>query len=505
MTVAVSTMAEDTARELRRRLQDVLIVAALLAFITALHTFTAASTPTQLALHELYRRLYYLPVLYAASRFGLRGGIVTATAAALLFTPHAVLNLGGFFGGRIDNLFEIIMYVLLGGLFGRLRDLDDRRNRDLRQVSVRLEDAYRVLEDRAMQLITIQDYTQSILRSVASGVITVGPDGSVATVNPAAERILGMTEDVVTAKAARTLFRDDGGLSADLSRVLAGRVPRTMRDQVVTTRGGRALHVQVSVSRMRDVGGRRLGAVITIEDVSEIKALTDQLIRADRLAAMGELTAGVAHEVRNPLGIIRASVQLMEEGKPGQARVHEAAEVIKHEIDRLDRVIKALLDFGRPSAPTLRPVDVREVMEEVILFTRKFADRSNVQITEVHPDDLPLIMADPEQLKQVFVNLISNAVQAMADEGGTLTIETGHEDEFVFVRFADTGPGIPPEMLGKVFDPFFSTRDDGSGLGLTIVHRIVDEHGGHIEVASDSGNGTAFTIHLPTMAQEDLK
>jgi len=492
------TDAEREA-ELSARLRDVLIVGMLLATVTLLHQFTSAQTPTQHALHDLFRRLYYIPILYAAFRFGSRGGVVTAVASVLLYAPHAAVSLGGFFGQGIDNFFEIVMYVLMGGLFGRLRDHEERRTRDLMQVSTKLEEAYRVLEERAVQLISIQDYTQSIVRSVTSGVITVGPDGSVATLNPAAERMLGTSEDVVVARTIRSVFKDDGGLAADVAKVLEGRVPRTLRDVTIVTRSGKTVHAQASVSRMRDIGGRKLGAVVTIEDVSEIKTLTDQLIRADRLAAMGELTAGVAHEVRNPLGIIRASVQLMEESGENRAKVHDAAEVIKHEIDRLDRVIKALLDFGRPSVPTMRPVEIRRVLEEVVLFTRKFADRSRVEIVEEYAEDVPDVMGDPEQLKQVFVNLISNAVQAMAEDGGTLTVSVGFEDEFVYVRFSDTGPGIPSDSVGKVFDPFFSTRDDGTGLGLTIVHRIVDEHGGHIEVTSDASTGTAFTVHLPAL------
>jgi signal transduction histidine kinase len=134
----------------------------------------------------------------------------------------------------------------------------------------------------------------------------------------------------------------------------------------------------------------------------------------------------------------------------------------------------------------------------VALFSRTFASRARVQVVENYSADAPDVMADPEQLKQVFVNLISNAVQAMPD-GGTLTIDTGQQDGFVFVRFTDTGPGIPDDVLGKIFDPFVSTRDAGTGLGLTIVHRIVDEHDGHIEVASEQGVGTAFTVWLPAL------
>jgi two-component system, sporulation sensor kinase E len=490
---------EAKGRHSNKQLRDVLIIASMLVAITALHTFTPTGPPFYDLLHDFYRRLYYVPILYAAFVFGFRGGLITGIASALLYAPYVQVGTHGILGVRIDNWVEVVMYLAMGSLFGWLRDIEEHRTADLVQVSRKLEEAYGVLEERAMQLISIQDYTQSILRSVTSGVLTVDADASVATVNPAAERILGVTEDHLVARALPALFKDDGGLSTDVRKVLDGRIPRTMRDLTVVTEAGRTVHTQASVSRLRDIGGRKLGAVVTIEDVSDVKALTEQLIRADRLAALGELTAGVAHEVRNPLGIIRASVQLMEDAECSKERVHEAATVIKQEIDRLDKVIKALLDFGRPAAPTLRPVSVRKVIEEVALFSRPSANRARVEIIESYGRDVPDVMADPEQLKQVFVNLISNAVQAMSDGGGTLTVETGSDAGFVFVRFIDTGPGIPDGVLGKIFDPFVSTRADGTGLGLTIVHRIVDDHDGHIEVASQAGVGTAFTVWLPAL------
>jgi two-component system sensor histidine kinase AtoS len=354
------------------------------------------------------------------------------------------------------------------------------------------------LEERAVQLKAAQGYSQSILLSVTAGVVTVDPDLAVATLNPAAERILGISQDMLVGRPLASVFKDDGALSADIRKILDGRSPRTLRDVKLVTASGKVVHAQASVSRMRDPGGRQLGAVVTIEDVSEVKALTDQLMRADRLAALGELTAGVAHEVRNPLGIIRASVQLMEDSECDRQRVTSAAQVIKQEIDRLDRVIKALLDFGRPAAPTMRPVAVELVLEDVALFSTTFAKRSHVKLEHHYAAHVPDVMADPEQLKQVFVNLISNAVQAMPG-GGTLSVTTGQENGFVFVTFRDTGGGIPADVLGKVFDPFVSMRDDGTGLGLTIVHRIVDDHSGHMEVTSEPGVGTAFTVWLPAI------
>jgi PAS domain S-box-containing protein len=481
-----------------RTTRSVIIVAVMLASVTVLLLFTNTLVENA-ALHLLYRRLYYVPILYAAFVFGKKGGFLAALAASIPFAMHAQISLGGVWGAGADNGLEIVMYFVVGILFGHLRDMEERKTRDLRQVSLRLEDAYKKLEERAIQLVNIQDYTQSILRSITSGVITVGPDTSVTTVNPAAERMLGVGEFDIVPKPIGHLFDDDGGLEGDVAKVLSGRLPVTLREITAVTSGGKTIHVQVSTSRMRAVGGRILGAVVTFEDISEIKALTEQLIRADRLAAMGELTAGVAHEVRNPLGVIRASVQLLEEAECDQRRVSEATTVMKQEIDRLDKVIKALLDFGRPSKPSLVRTDVEEVLDDVILFTNRFAKQSEVRIDREFMPDLPLVDADPDQLKQVFLNLVTNAVQVMDETGGAITVSTDADEAFVHVRVTDTGPGIPASSIGKVFDPFFSTRDAGTGLGLTIVHRIIDEHDGHIEVGSGS-QGTTFNVSLPIAA-----
>jgi two-component system, NtrC family, sensor histidine kinase AtoS len=491
----VPPVDRGAGRKREHDVRAVVLITVMLVLIAFLQMFTSTGADI-VPLQLLYRRLYFVPVFYAAYMFGKRGGLLTALAATVPFVLHAQHAVDNPFGLGFDNWLEIASLFVLGGLFGTMRDTEERKTEDLRQLSVQLEDAYKKLEERAIQLINIQDYTQSILRSITSGVLTVGPDGSVATANPAAERMLGMSEFEMVPRPIGTLFREDGGVSADVGKVLAGRLPMALRETTAVTSGGRELHLQVSTSRMRAVGGTVLGAVVTLEDVSDIKALTDQLIRADRLAAMGELTAGVAHEVRNPLGVIRASVQLLEDAKGDAARTTEIASVIKQEIDRLDRVIKALLDFGRPSTPTLVRADVNEVLQDVVLFTQRFAKQSDVRIEEHLGEDLPPVMADPDQLKQVFLNLVTNAVQAMGASGGTITITTRGEGEYVEISVADDGPGIPASDIGKVFDPFFTKRAEGTGLGLTIVHRIIDEHEGHIEVESGP-EGTVFTVTLP--------
>ncbi|MDF1541585.1 MAG: ATP-binding protein [Anaerosomatales bacterium] len=496
MTEQPRSAEEAEAQRRAVRLRAVIIVVAMLAVVTTLHLYTNVAGGAVM-LHLLYRRLYYVPILYAAFVFGKKGGLLTALAASVPFAINAQITLGGFTGRTIDSSLEVFMYFAIGVLFGALRDMEERKTADLRQVSARLEEAYKKLEERAIQLINIQDYTQSILRSITSGVLTIGPDGSITTANPAAERLLGMSEYEMVPKSIGALFRDDGGLEGDVRKVLSGRIPLTLREVRMVTDAGHEIHVQASTSRMRAVGGRILGAVVTIEDVSEVKALTEQLMRADRLAAMGELTAGVAHEVRNPLGVIRASVQLLEDAECDAERVRQAGEVMKQEIDRLDKVIKALLDFGRPSKPTMLATDVSSVLGDVVLFTSRFAAQSEVTITGEYAPDLPRVTADPDQLKQVFLNLITNAVQSMEETGGAIRLSAHEQGDFVVVTLSDTGPGIPAEDLGKVFDPFYSTRDAGTGLGLTIVHRIIDEHDGHIELES-SPEGTTIRVALPT-------
>jgi PAS domain S-box-containing protein len=496
---------ESPKRPARRRIEgttrDALVVALILGGIATLHLLSNTS-PQAASMHLLYRKLYYVPIMYAGFAFGWRGGLAVAVASAMLLIPQAQTSAGVLAGPNVDNLYEIAMYFAIGLLFGWLRDLEERKTSDLRQVSLKLEQAYHTLEERAIQLVNIQDYTQAILRSITSGVLTVGPDGSVTTANLAAERMLGMREEDMVPRKLSVLFRDDGGIQQALDRILSGRTPKLVSDVQAITRGGRTLHARIAIARMRDVGGREFGAVVTMEDVSEVRALTDQLIRADRLAAMGELTAGVAHEVRNPLGIIRASVQLVEDSGGDQARVAEATWVIKQEIDRLDRVIKALLDFGRPSAPTLRRIDIEDVISDVVLFTRQFASQAEVEIETEFSAARPIVMADPDQLKQVFVNLVSNAVQAMDVTGGTILMRVWDDDTFVYVAVADNGPGMSAETLDKVFDPFYSTKDSGTGLGLTIVHRIIDQHGGRITVESVPGEGTTFTVALPAASGE---
>jgi len=248
-------------------------------------------------------------------------------------------------------------------------------------------------------------------------------------------------------------------------------------------------------------------AAIAIENArlyENLKQSQDTLRRADRLSSLGLLTAGLAHEIRNPLVAIRTFTQLLPE-RYNDAEFREGFQGLAlKEVDRICGLINDLLSFARPSKPNVSPEAINDVVENITRILETQAKEKNVAIFREFSDNLPKVWIDREQMKQVFMNLILNAIQAM-QEGGSLSIatrsvaRTGADPvgEFVQVEIRDTGVGIPEENLQHIFDPFFTSKDEGSGLGLAVSHQIVQEHGGFVTVESTVGKGTAFFVHVP--------
>lgn len=490
----------DSEKALSDKATAVAIISVTFLLLIGMRLLLGDSTEAPLAV-LVARRVYLVPIALAAWMFGWRGGLaVSALAVVSLLTQYSSGDISGSVAG-IDYI-DSAGYVIAGLCVGVVRARYDRRIREMLEGTVSLREAKDRLEERTIRLVGAQEYTTLILRSITTAVITVGTDGTVTTANPAAERLLGIPDVQMVGRRMGALLRDAQGLDKDVIRALEGRIPSASRDVNLVALDGREVHARISVTRMRASAGNVIGVVIALEDVSALKDLTDQLVRADRLASMGELTAGVAHEVRNPLGVIRASVQLLEDAKCDESRIHDAVSVIKQEIDRLDGVIKALLDFGRPSAPAFGAVDVDAVIADVVRFTERFAQQAGVMISVHIAEDLPRVKADADQLKQVFLNLMTNAVQAMDERGGHIRISVDRDRDYMVVRVADDGPGIDVDDLDKVFDPFFTKRDEGTGLGLTIVHRIIDQHEGRVEVRS-SDEGTTFTVRLPVFDERE--
>lgn len=240
------------------------------------------------------------------------------------------------------------------------------------------------------------------------------------------------------------------------------------------------------------------------ERTNEIKKIHSQLFRSEKLASLGKLAAGVAHEINNPLtGILTNSSLLLEdlpEGDPNRDDV----EVIVKETIRCREIVKRLLDFAKQIAPQKRLTNINTLIENIILLVRNQTSFRNIKIEKYLSPDIPEIMADPDQVQQVFINIILNASEAMT-RGGDLSIESklNTNSDSLVVTFKDTGPGIPEHIREKIFDPFFTTKEQGTGLGLSISYGIIEQHGGTINLESEIGNGTCFTIQLPVNSLEN--
>jgi signal transduction histidine kinase len=233
---------------------------------------------------------------------------------------------------------------------------------------------------------------------------------------------------------------------------------------------------------------------------SELQSTFEQVRRADRLSAIGQLAAGLAHEIRNPLASIDGAAEVIEAGASGGVK-EETVRIIRQECARLNRLLSSLLDFSRPRPPELSSVDVRQVLESVIELVRHSAGK-NVRFDVATQDGLPALHCDREQLAQVLMNLTLNASQAMP-EGGSVRISAESGGGGIIIRVADEGTGIKSEQLEKIFDPFFTTKASGTGLGLAVVHQIVTRHGGTVAASQNQDRGMTLTVRLPIGPEEN--
>ncbi|MFZ0427504.1 MAG: ATP-binding protein [Acidobacteriota bacterium] len=234
------------------------------------------------------------------------------------------------------------------------------------------------------------------------------------------------------------------------------------------------------------------------EAYQKLQTTFEQLRRADRLAALGQLSAGIAHEIRNPLGSIKGSIEILESEIPDSHPKHEFIEIIKEETARLNRLVGEFLEFARPARPTVAAASLNDLIESARSLVAQKAERSGIVVSTDLDPSIPPLALDSDQIRQVLLNVLINAVQAMSD-GGRLSICSRYRKGAAraVIEISDTGPGMPPEQIEHIFDPFFSTKPEGTGLGLSISHQLVENHGGRITARANSGPGLTLRIELP--------
>jgi two-component system sensor histidine kinase PilS (NtrC family) len=333
----------------------------------------------------------------------------------------------------------------------------------------------------AADLLTLH---QNIIRSLASGLITISPDGMVLSANQGAADILRRPASELT---NRSIERSMPGLMA-LFTESKGELRRA--DLVLGD-----LIVGVTVSPLRDLDDQVIGRIVNFQDLTELRRLELHMRRAERLATVGELAAGVAHEIRNPLASISGSIELLRATPQASEEDRALMNIVHREIQRLNELIGDLLDYANPRPSQAVDFDLGVLVRETLQVARADQAFAAVEITCEVDDPLP-IMADPAKLRQVLWNLLRNAADAATDGGKHVRIEARGTQARATITVVDDGPGIAPEKLARIFDPFFTTKKRGTGLGLAQCHAIVAEHGGRIDVESSLGKGVKMVVTL---------
>lgn len=351
------------------------------------------------------------------------------------------------------------------------------------------------------------EYFATVIDSVGDGVIVVGIDGCITLYNPAAEEITGFSRRQAMGTAFDKLFSLEKTLLEMVSKTIRTGITISDHENVVVRSTGRVTPIAVTCYPLMLANGENIGAILTLKDITYVRELEAAVRQADRLSTLGTLAAGLAHEVKNPLGGIKGAAQLLERELPDDSDMREYTGVMIRETERIDRIIRELLDLASPRGLKLTPVNLHRVLGDILLLQRQSVGPREILFTKQFDPSIPDIMADEEMVTRLFLNLIRNAIDAMG-ESGRLTVvsrvlsdyrmaQNERHSRMVAVEISDDGPGIPAEDLENIWTPFFSTKSGGTGLGLTICHKIVAEHRGMIKVESDKGHGTKFTVLLP--------
>jgi two-component system sensor histidine kinase HydH len=354
------------------------------------------------------------------------------------------------------------------------------------------------LRTRNVELEATREFLTRIIEGSAEAIITVDSQHRIASWNRAAERIYGWKADEMIGAGLDRLIPAGQASHEEIHRLDDQvRQGRTLRDYQTThvRKDGTRMTVRMTWSPFRGADGRYEGSTTIVRDVSSLLEMERRLREQDRLAAVGRLSAQVAHEIKNPLAGIRGACEVMMARlaeQPGQ----EIAEEIVRQIDRLNRTVEDLLQFARPMTAQPMPTDVHELIERVLAVLLEQPEARTLRVERDYASDMPSLNVDPEQMQQVLFNVLLNASQAMAFDG-TIKVGTRLNDTTATVSISDSGPGISKDALQNIFEPFYTTRAKGTGLGLAIVKKIVQSHRGSIEAVASAEGGAEFRIHLP--------
>jgi two-component system sensor histidine kinase PilS (NtrC family) len=457
-----------------------------------------------------FSSLYVLPIIAASTLSFRRGAVQVAGLSAILYTglvgsqylaAAGLLTLPWSFVGEGValppvryaqytvgiNLFGFVAVALLSGSLAE----------GVRSAGMRLERA-------STQMADLRAFNQHVIDSLLSGLITTDERGRVLTFNRAAESISGIPAAGAIGREVTELFQID---AAVLERFRQPGAAPVRADIAYHTPEGHTIDIGFTTSSIVFPDGRR-GVLVTFQDVTAVRRLERNARLQQRLAAVGEMAAGIAHEIRNPLAAMSGSIQVLRQELPLSDEQAQLMDIVLRESERLNDTIRSFLAYARPQRFAVARLDVRTVLQDTALLLRNGSDVRDDHVVEVDvPPDPVWFDADENQLRQILWNLATNSLRAMPN-GGRLLIAIAHEasaagDGAIVLTVRDEGIGIPPEEIETIFQPFHSSFDRGTGLGLAIVHRVVTDYGGTIQVSSAPGAGTTIRVRMPVRPERE--
>jgi PAS domain S-box-containing protein len=383
----------------------------------------------------------------------------------------------------------------------QLRNITERKalERQLQEYSESLEVK---VQDRTREIEETKTYLENLLENANDVIYTLDHDQRFTYVNSKVDIWGYRKEDLIGRPYLSLLSRRHRGKRLRSTLDIGAKQAYEVE---IVTKAGEPRNVLVSVSPLRDNEGKITGVMGIARDITDKKRLERQVLNAEKLASVGKLAAGVAHEINNPLGGILNCLYNLRKGSLSPAREREYLESMEDGLRRVQKIVRQLLDFSQQYDPELSPTEVNSVIEHVLTLTNYAFEGTGVGLRRELARDLPPLMADRHMIEQVLMNLILNAVQAIRGNG-LVTVRSGTDGPWCTIEVEDTGCGIPPDVLPKIFDPFFTTKGqgEGTGLGLSVSLGIVERHGGQLAVKSQVGQGTTFTVRLPAMNVRSL-
>lgn len=376
------------------------------------------------------------------------------------------------------------------------------RGDEFGQVSTKISQIGQQLSGVREIFTAFRENVDQVLGTLDDGLLLFTSDGRAVMVSPAVERFLGMPADQLLGRRAEEIFPLDHPVRQAVKLTDGEFEPVEAAEVVLAGLDSGTRHVGVSVDVIQE-GGTRMGALVKFTDLESRERLSTQLQVSERLVQLGRITAGVAHEVRNPLNSMRLWLENLKANlSEADEMPQQAVRVLDSEIDRLDTVVKRFLDFTRPPDMHQEETILKSLLEEVLGFARPQFERAGITVETRFSPDVPPVLADQQLLKQALINLVLNAVEAMPG-GGRLTVSLHRRGEQAGIEIEDTGKGIAPEHRPRIFQLFFTTRPGGSGIGLASAFRTVQLHNGSIDFESEVGHGTTFRVELPLARQAE--